>query len=474
MKRGYDLLGSSGAAPSSSRNVDVEAALTAATAMGSHVGRLPMPWESTPLMRSIFQKDKMPWLAAPKIPRTFPAVSSSGASERIISDHEHKLRIRDLSHEVAGSSRDMDRDRVLLKWLEVILIQPSESRVGKQLMEVKVDDGDCGRHLQIVADTLMKKATRTLNLRVASLLLYIRWLRKHSLSEQFLPFYEPTVYDYMCDLRDTACSATRGTTFISTLAFVQELLGMTGTASCLESARVSGAALQMYLTKRPLKQAPPLEPIMLALLEMMSFCLYDPYLRCMAGFCLMCIYGRLRVSDMHRIVNLSVRGAFVEGNLMRVKTARAKEKQSTFLPCVVPCDGMLGLDWFHAFTYNRKSLGLKDFPSAESRCDDKSFVVMPSEATCGLEVQTRVATSEVTAKLRLMLGKFLPAANFNKITSHSLKTTVLNYLGTYGVDCTHTELLGYHLTQHRSAINYQRSALSAPLRTMCKVLSETQ
>ena len=31
-----------------------------------------------------------------------------------------------------------------------------------------------------------------------------------------------------------------------------------------------------------------------------------------------------------------------------------------------------------------------------------------------------------------------------------------------------------NLTQHRSAINYQRSALSAPLRTMCKVLSETQ
>ena len=228
MKRGYDLLGSSGAAPSSSRNVDVEAALTAATAMGSHVGRLPMPWESTPLMRSIFQKDKMPWLAAPKIPRTFPAVSSSGASERIISDHEHKLRIRDLSHEVAGSSRDMDRDRVLLKWLEVILIQPSESRVGKQLMEVKVDDGDCGRHLQIVADTLMKKATRTLNLRVASLLLYIRWLRKHSLSEQFLPFYEPTVYDYMCDLRDTACSATRGTTFISTLEQMPRTFGNDG------------------------------------------------------------------------------------------------------------------------------------------------------------------------------------------------------------------------------------------------------
>ena len=57
----------------------------------------------------------------------------------------------------------------------------------------------------------------------------------------------------------------------------------------------------------------------------------------------------------------------------------------------------------------------------------------------------------------------------NKITSHSLKTTVLTYMGTYGVDNTHAELLGYHLTQHRSAINYQRSALSLPLRGMCEL-----
>ena len=106
---------------------------------------------------------------------------------------------------------------------------------------------------------------------------------------------------------------------------------MSGALSCVESARISGAALEMYLTKRPLKQAPPLEPIMLAVLELVSLCENNLYLRCMTGFCLMCIYGRLRVSDMHRIVNLSVKGKFVEGSLMRVKTAPTKEKQSTFV-----------------------------------------------------------------------------------------------------------------------------------------------
>lgn len=384
--------------------------------------------------------------------------------------HEQKLVIRDVSHEAAGSSREIERDQVLLKWLEAVLLVPEESRVGKQLMATDVESSDKGKHLQILADTLRSKSTRTLNLRVSSLLLYIRWLRKHSPDEQFLPFVESTVYEYMCSIRSAACSATRGTTFISTLAFVKDVLGMSGALDCVESARISGAALEMYLTKRPLKQAPPLEPLMVGILEIMSFCDENLYLRCMAGFCLMCIYGRLRVSDMHRAVNLSVRGAYVEGSLMRVKTARTKEKQSTFLPCVVPCEGMLGLNWFKAFVYNRKLLGLQDFPSLESAADDRTFLMLPSEATCELIDQVKVATSEVTAKLRVMLGKSFPADRVNRITSHSLKTTVLTYMGTYGVDYTHTELLGYHLTQHRSAINYQRSALSAPLRTMCNVL----
>ena len=479
MKRGLDVNVNVnfGTAPPSSQHVDVEAALLAATSMGVHVQQPVMPWQSTPLLRSVFSRDKLPWLHPLKIPRSFPAVSVSGTVKSTITVEAKKLIIRDASHETAGSSREIERDQVLLKWLEVVLLAPEESRVGKQIMAADVENAEKGAHLQILADTLMGKATRTLNLRVSSLLLYVRWLRMHSPFEDFLPFSEEAIYDYMCSLRTAACSATRGTTFLSTLAFVKALLGMSGATECMESPRIAGAALAMYLTKRPLKQAPALDPVMLAILDFMSFCERNLYLRCMAGFCLMCIYGRLRVSDMHRIVNLSVRGEFVEGSLMRVKTARTKEKQSTFLPCVVPCKGMLGLNWFSAFTFNRECLGLPKFHSLESTIDDRTFMVMPSEQTCESTNQERVSTSEVTAKLKMLLGKSFPAETVNKITSHSLKTTVLTYMGymgTYGVDYTHTELLGYHLTQHRSAINYQRSALSAPLRTMCGMLKEVQ
>ncbi|CAL1162138.1 unnamed protein product [Cladocopium goreaui] len=174
---------------------------------------------------------------------------------------------------------------------------------------------------------------------------------------------------------------------------------MSGASECMESPRIAGAALAMYLTKRPLKQAPALDPVVLAILKLMSFCERNLYLRCMAGFCLMCIYGRLRVSDMHRIVNLSVKGDFVEG----------------------------------------KSEHLRSHCEAED------------------------APRQILSR-RNREQDHKPQSEDNWLT----------YMGTYGVDYTHTELLGYHLTQHRSAINYQRSALSAPLRTMCGMLKEVQ
>ena len=100
----------------------------------------------------------------------------------------------------------LTENQVLLKWLEAVLIIPAESRLGNQLMALEPDVDNAGKHLQIVADTRRKKSTRTLNVRVSSLLLYIRWHRDSFGDQPFLPFLEENIY---C-LRDKACSASRG------------------------------------------------------------------------------------------------------------------------------------------------------------------------------------------------------------------------------------------------------------------------
>ena len=468
MKRGIDYLNVDvgTARPSHS---DVDAALLTACSMGHVVPKPRMPWESTPLMRHVMKRESMPWLKTMKIHRALPTAALSHVIEPVFAI-DKKIAIRESCAMQVGRKRDLERDNVLLKWVEALLLLPDRSRVGKQLMAVEVASENCGRHLQIVADSLQGKATRTLALRVSSLVLYIKWHKSVDPDGSFLPFDEDVVYNYMCHLRDSSCSASRGTTFISTMSFCRDILGMEGAGDCVSSARISGAALSMFLMKRPLKQAPPLVPYMLAVLEVASFFDSNAYVRCLAGFCLCCIYGRMRVSDMNRIANMEVRGEFAELCLLRVKTARTKEKQTTFLPSVIPCRGVLGINWFAAFLFNRKFLGLEDFPSPNSVARVDNFVVLPSESSLPLDNYVKVATSEVTNGLRTILGRVCAFEVVRNFTSHSLKTTLLTYLGIMGCDYTYTELLGYHLTQHRSAINYQRNALSAPLRYMCDML----
>ena len=477
MKRGFnflDYVDDRGTSSSSNVDSNVDVALAGVQALGQYVSPIRMPWESTSLMRQVLKKESLPWLKPVKVPKNFTAVSFNMVQSKEVILLEKKIAIRERSYVVVSSRPADDRDQVLLKWLEVILICPEESKVGRQLLADELAAVSEERHLQIMADSLRKKSTRTLEIRIASLLLYVKWHRSNHASEPFLPFKEEWVYDYLCDLRDKACSASRGTTFISTLSFVKQTVGMSGIQECVESARVSGAALSMYLTKRPLKQAPPLEPTMLAVLELACFFESDAYLRCMAGFCLVCIYGRMRVSDVSRLVNLSVIGKFAEASLMRVKTSRSREKQTTFLPSIIPVEGVLGFDWFGAFILNRRHLGLEEFPALESRGFERSFVVLPSEDSLHLADYNKVKTSEVTSKMRIILGKFFPPEDVAALTSHSLKTTVLTYVSIHGIDYVFSELLGYHLTSHRSAINYQRDALSAPIRAMCDILSKVK
>lgn len=271
--------------------------------------------------------------------------------------------------------------------------------------------------------------------------------------ESYLPFREERVYEYMCHLRNTACAASRGATFVGTLGFVKDVLGVPSVESCLSSSRVKGASLEMYLNKRPLRPAPPLVPAMICVLELASFAERDTHLRALAGFCVACIYGRLRVSDLNRLVHLSVIGDYIEGSLMRVKTSRTKERQCTFLPVIIPRWGLLGIDWFGAFLESRNYLGLEPVPTLESGAAQREF-----SDTVHMQLYAKVSTTDVTDGMKVTL------------TSHSLKATVLTYLSKHGCDFTYSELLGYHLTQRKSAINYQRDALAAPVQFMVEVL----
>ena len=66
----------------------------------------------------------------------------------------------------------------------------------------------------------------------------------------------------------------------------------------------------------------------------------------------------------------------------------------------------IGLNWFQAFCASRRFLELPEFPTLESDASDKSFVVLPSRATCHLELGKKIGSTEVSEGLRRILGIF--------------------------------------------------------------------
>ena len=479
MKRGFRDVNVDPGEPSSS-SADVAGALTRSVGLGSFQFSQRMPWELTPVLRDIFDDSNSLQYLDVSLPRNLPPLPRLETRASEVSEAKKKLEVQRRCYLTAERFSDDDRANVLLKWVDLILIQPKASRVGRQLLdELDVNASTHGlaldeRSFQIVSDTLRAKSTSTLKLRANSLALFVKWFQPTYDDQPLLPLTENIVYEYVDHLRTKACAASRASTFVSTPNFAGDVLGLEGTAECTTSMRVKGAALEMYLTKRVMKQAKPLEPMMILALEIACFCEHDVFLRTLAGYCLCCIFGRLRVSDVSRLVNMTLVSEYAEGSLLRTKTARTREKQCTFLPVVVPAVGFLGVGWFLAFEKNRRTLGLQDFPHLHSNAEDRSFVVMPTKATQHLELSKKIGATEVGEGLKRLLGKLFPEDAVLGISSHSMKTTLLTYINIFGCDYTVSELLGYHVTSHLSALNYRRDALAVPIRTLMKMLQNIQ
>ena len=146
----------------------------------------------------------MPFVDAP----TSPQLTDLSKATALIQETCHRATY--------GTNRDHNRDWVLLKWVELVLLEPQQSTLGLQLLADVHKDGKADRSFTIVSDALRGKATSTLKTRVSSLAPYVRWAKSMHPDVDLLPFEEASVYEYLCSLRGASCSATRGSTFLST------------------------------------------------------------------------------------------------------------------------------------------------------------------------------------------------------------------------------------------------------------------
>ena len=197
------------------------------------------------------------------------------------------------------------------------------------------------------------------------------------------------------------------------------VLGFNDVYETAGSLRCMGSAHRQFLHKRRLRRKDAFLAAMIAVLEVAAEFESDVTLRALVGYAVFCTHGRLRNADgnclLHWDVDLlrddngRVTGGFVEASALGFKIGKSKEKQTTFLPAVVPLGGLVSNTWFEAFLRTRAELGLPSLQGERAdgaeNLDMASRVVMPSFSKGSPVLSVPVTSEEVAGAIRSTLAK---------------------------------------------------------------------
>ena len=185
--------------------------------------------------------------------------------------------------------------------MEILEMGLKHSQVGRNVLEAQIEGKGSDYIGEIIQDTIANKATSTLAARTGALLQYVYWFQRTAAAgEEVFPVVENRLYEYMRFLASSGAAPTRGSSMLSAWSFFVNVLGFDDPSSACSSLRCVGAAHRMHVRKRPTRQKDPLSVDMLMALELATTWAKDPWVRALAGFCVLCVYARLRVSDVGR------------------------------------------------------------------------------------------------------------------------------------------------------------------------------
>ena len=194
--------------------------------------------------------------------------------------------------------------------------------------------------------------------------------------------------------------------------------------------------------------------------------------RLLAGSLLILLYGRCRFGDGQRATSFLIdlapgaKEGFVEFAVRHFKTAVGVKKKRMLLPVVVPIFSLSGESWFSAWLDARADLGL-------SREGTLVVPLLPCFDSTGRPTSAALSSSEGGAVLRTFIGGL--GEGSQRVTSHSLKTTLLSWTAKYGLQLPVRRILGYHLDPAAATTEtYARDAMAAPLRELVVVLQKVQ
>ena len=321
-----------------------------------------------------------------------------------------------------------EREAALVKWSALVANNHDAWKVVDRVKED--DDESCSFEAALcmsIKDSLASRATSTLHNRAGPLIRYAKYWRDKGM--KFFPVEEKQVYAFIQD--GTAYAATFPRSLTLSLAFAHYVLGLKGVENVLPLGRVKGAVSEFYVTKRRLKQRPPLH---LEDVKALEKYVCNPTVnqadRLATGFFLPCIYTRCRYSDCLSIDKLELdfvenkfENGFIEGRATRCKTNSTMEKKTRFLPVVGLLTNFSGYEWQWEWMQLRKELGLDGQPGP----------LLPAPVKGGGFSKAPLKAGEASDWLRQILDKARPSKIHVDEGTHSLKATFLACAARYGM-----------------------------------------
>ena len=327
--------------------------------------------------------------------------------------------------------REAHLQRALKHWLVIALSWSGEI----EFVQCLAGCDSVNAQLIMLGDVFRGKAPSTLTKRANSMKLLCQELERVGLE---FPCNEPALYGILCELRRQGAPASRSKGILESLAFVRYTMGVQECDALLKGKRCWGASTSDAPMNR--HQASPLQVVELVKLHSILASARDVWDRMFCGAVLFVVYSRARWSDaQHSSSVTSDRDGdtvcFVEAVTGLHKTMRALQHRHQFLPLVAPSVGVTDQNWGELWEQVRKELKINF---------EDGFPLMPAPLENGEPGKRALDSEEAGRWLRALLEIGDRESSDRKISSHSLKSTMLSYLAKRGVSMPDRLMLGYH------------------------------
>ena len=283
---------------------------------------------------------------------------------------------------------------------------------------------------------------------------------------EIFPCSESAFYDFLCHETTNGAPQSRLKGYMQALNFVQFVMSVSEVTALTSSARCKGACMSEYLKERI--QASPLRVDELKRIHNLLQTCDDLWVKLFCGAVLMATYCRARWGDLmraERVIEDKDRHGnlvYLEARTGRHKTMKSQMHRHSFLPMVAPTHGVDGTNWGIVWMQVRAQLGVKWPPEG---------LIMPAPDRQGVATSRPLETQECAAWLRKLLSASSSDPD-RRLSSHSLKATMLSYAAKRGIGIPERLQLGYHTSSFQMGMVYSRDGAAASILILEKLIDE--